>query len=269
MMNPHAGLEERPASEASEDLLGQWPPVLRALGRLETAARGGNLVAMTEQLQSIRMTVKNVRTDALQPESLNLWNEFSGQLLVDLTLAQDRLSNSPLVSLGILGRSIENAGRHLGLPYKSIATAPSDPVLVEKLKKAVEAYLPLAKALAEDDDAGSKAGAASFEMTIAGLTLPEAKALEDAAGSLAATNDIKSRRTAFQNVSDALIVMVRLHGMDQLGDLYVVHCPMAFDDNGGDWLSAEPTVFNPYYGDEMLTCGSIKDTLSVKGGEQR
>ncbi len=269
MMNPQAGLEERPASEASQDLLGQWPPVLRALGRLETAARAGNLVAMSEQLQSIRKTVKNVRTDALQPEILNLWNEFSGQLLVDLTLTQDSLGNSPSIALGILARSIENAGRHLGLPYKAIATTPSDPALVEKLKKAVDAYLPLAKALAEDDDAGSKAGAAFFEMTIADLTLPDAKALEEAAGPLAAASDIKSRRTAFQQVSHELIELVRLHGVDQLGDLYLVHCPMAFDDNGGDWLSAEPTVLNPYYGDKMLTCGSIKDTLSVKKGDEQ
>jgi hypothetical protein len=38
---------------------------------------------------------------------------------------------------------------------------------------------------------------------------------------------------------------------------------MAFDNTGGDWLSAKPTVLNPYYGDAMLTCGNLKDTLSL------
>ncbi len=51
--------------------------------------------------------------------------------------------------------------------------------------------------------------------------------------------------------------------IDQLGDLYVVHCPMAFGDSGADWLSAVPAVLNPYFGDAMLTCGSLTDTLSV------
>ncbi|MGB6220027.1 efflux RND transporter periplasmic adaptor subunit [Haloferula sp.] len=262
MMNAEAGLEERPAGEAPEDLSGQWPSVLRSLGRFETAARAENVTGMTEQLQSIRKSVQTVRTEAMQAEDLNLWNEFSDQLLVDLTLAQDKLGNSPLVAMGIVGRSIENAGRRLGLPYKAIATPNSDPVVVENLKKAVAAYLPLAKALADDDEAGSKAAAASFEVTMAGLQLPDAKALGEAAGMLADANDIKSRRAAFKQVSDTLIAIVRAHGMDQLGDLYVVHCPMAFGD-GADWLSALPTVLNPYYGDAMLTCGGLKDTLSM------
>ena len=30
-----------------------------------------------------------------------------------------------------------------------------------------------------------------------------------------------------------------------------------------------PEVLNPYYGDEMLTCGSVTDTLSRQPGESR
>ena len=82
-----------------------------------------------------------------------------------------------------------------------------------------------------------------------------------------AASEIKSRRTAFDEVGMALIEMVRGHGIDQLGDLYVVHCPMAFGNKGADWLSKVPTVLNPYYGDAMLTCGSVKDTLSVSSND--
>ncbi len=80
---------------------------------------------------------------------------------------------------------------------------------------------------------------------------------------MATASDIKSRRAALKAVSDALIELVRDHGIDQVGDLFIVHCPMAFDHSGGDWLSAQPTVLNPYYGDAMLTCGSLRDTLSI------
>jgi len=43
--------------------------------------------------------------------------------------------------------------------------------------------------------------------------------------------------------------------------LYLQHCPMAFNDKGGDWISAVREVRNPYFGDEMLRCGIVKDSL--------
>ena len=47
-----------------------------------------------------------------------------------------------------------------------------------------------------------------------------------------------------------------------MGNAYVVHCPMAAGGKGADWLSSTATVVNPYFGDEMLNCGDVTDTLS-------
>ena len=263
MMNASAGLEERPAGEAPEDLLGQWPPVLRALSRFEASARDGNTAVMSEQLQAILNSVKSVRTNAMQPEDLKLWNEFSNRLLVDLTLAQDKVNDEPAIAIGLVARSIEQAGRYLGLPYQPIGIPAADPAVVESLKIAVAAYLPVAKALAADDDSGSKSAALAFEKASSEWTLPSSEALIEAAETMAAAKEIKPRRAAFDPVSEILIGMVRAHGIDQLGDLYVVHCPMAFGSKGADWLSAVPEVLNPYFGEAMLSCGNLKDTLSV------
>ena len=41
------------------------------------------------------------------------------------------------------------------------------------------------------------------------------------------------------------------------GVLYVLHCPMADNNNGADWLSNSKEVKNPYYGQAMLTCGEV------------
>ena len=43
--------------------------------------------------------------------------------------------------------------------------------------------------------------------------------------------------------------------------VYVQFCPMADDDKGGYWLSTETQISNPYFGDMMLRCGEIKDTI--------
>jgi len=263
MMNAEAGLQERPAGEAPDDLKGQWPPVLRALSRFESAAKAGKPHVMGEQLQLMRNAVESVRVEAMQPEDLKLWIEFSQQLLADLTVARDRLNDEPEIAFGIVARSIERAGRYLGLPFSPVEPPASDPAIVDDLKKAVGAYLPVASALARDDDESAKIASVEFRQAVAELNLPNSKGVTDGAEQMAAAEDITSRRAALQMVSRALIKLIRDHGVDQLGDLFVVHCPMAFDSEGADWLSAVPTVINPYYGDSMLTCGNLTDTLSI------
>jgi Cu(I)/Ag(I) efflux system membrane fusion protein len=74
-------------------------------------------------------------------------------------------------------------------------------------------------------------------------------------------DDVQEQRKQFDFLSQALIRTIKVFGM--LDDtLYVEHCPMAMDGKGADWLSRETEIRNPYYGDEMLTCGLVKDTIT-------
>jgi hypothetical protein len=219
---------------------------------------------MQREIETIRSVVRTVRTEAMQAENLSLWKEFSNRLLTDLTLASDKLPSDPAIAAGIVSRGIEATSRHLGLPYQPIETPAANPELVRHLQAALASYFPVADALAKDDETGSKSAAEKFAASLANLTLPEDSHLPHLTQTLAAAEDIKSRRAAFQSVSDSLIALVRSHAIDQLDNLYVVHCPMAFKSDGANWLSAVPTVRNPYYGDAMLNCGSLNDTLSVK-----
>lgn len=43
--------------------------------------------------------------------------------------------------------------------------------------------------------------------------------------------------------------------------VYLDHCPMYNDGKGGDWISKETVIKNPYYGSKMLSCGKITETL--------
>ena len=38
---------------------------------------------------------------------------------------------------------------------------------------------------------------------------------------------------------------------------YRQFCPMAFDFKGAFWLSDSEEILNPYFGEEMLTCGNV------------
>ena len=74
-------------------------------------------------------------------------------------------------------------------------------------------------------------------------------------------SEIKGWREAFVPLSTVLIRWIREFGNPGEEMVYVQHCPMANNDQGADWLSMDLNIRNPYYGEQMLTCGTTLDTL--------
>ena len=74
------------------------------------------------------------------------------------------------------------------------------------------------------------------------------------------SEDTEVQRVQFGFLSDLIIDAVLALGTYEQ-DLFVQHCPMAFDDQGADWLSAEEQILNPYFGDKMLKCGLVEQDL--------
>lgn len=71
---------------------------------------------------------------------------------------------------------------------------------------------------------------------------------------------IDEKRVAFGMVSDILYELVKttgLHGKT----VYRQYCPMALNDNGGFWLSKSSKLQNPYFGNDMLGCVEVTDSL--------
>ncbi|MCP9200596.1 efflux RND transporter periplasmic adaptor subunit [Gramella sp. GC03-9] len=76
-----------------------------------------------------------------------------------------------------------------------------------------------------------------------------------------ATNDIlENQRGHFVILNENLVpIVMSVNGTDAM--LYVQKCPMANNNKGAIWLSAEKDIRNPYYGDAMLTCGSVIEEI--------
>ena len=53
------------------------------------------------------------------------------------------------------------------------------------------------------------------------------------------------------------------HASIEKGAIFVEHCPMANNGEGGDWLASEKKINNPYYGKEMLECGSVVEEIKA------
>jgi Cu(I)/Ag(I) efflux system membrane fusion protein len=74
-------------------------------------------------------------------------------------------------------------------------------------------------------------------------------------------SDIEAQRLAFSDLSDEMYNTVKRFDISGL-NIYYQFCPMAKNDKGAYWLSSSAEIRNPYFGDVMLKCGEIKETLN-------
>ncbi len=78
--------------------------------------------------------------------------------------------------------------------------------------------------------------------------------------SLSESNQLAEQRKAFKPLSEQLIhLATSMTDLDK--PLYVQFCPMADGNKGATWISLEEKIRNPYFGDAMLQCGTLKKTL--------
>ena len=90
--------------------------------------------------------------------------------------------------------------------------------------------------------------------------MEQLKAIQAHGKKIGESEDIEEQRKQFDFLSQALIKSLKVFGVE--GDtFYVQHCPMANDNDGADWLSKHEKILNPYFGEKMLTCGTVQDTI--------
>lgn len=150
------------------------------------------------------------------------------------------------------------------------AHAHSKEFTPELVTTLVQPYLAIQQNLAADQLEEAKAGAGAFLKAMekapsSGDAKEEADALITPAKAISEASDIRSARTAFKALTQEFSTLLRHMGTARTEPLYLVHCPMAFDNQGADWVQADETVANPYFGASMLRCGSVKAEISPEG----
>jgi hypothetical protein len=107
--------------------------------------------------------------------------------------------------------------------------------------------------------ASSKAG----ELVIA-LNSPEGKTITGDSWNeilkhsekISDSKDLKAQRQNFANLSLEMIVLAKKSKLS-IEPVYAMYCPM----KKASWLSNSATIKNPYYGNSMLNCGKVVETL--------
>jgi len=130
----------------------------------------------------------------------------------------------------------------------SVALRAGDPLLTM-----LDPYFRIQSALSDDKTEGVKADAAAI--AVAAKAMGESGApIAKAADTLAGAADLVAARTAFGQLSDAVIALSESTKSTGGDDVQAMYCPMVKKQ----WMQKGAKVSNPYYGKSMLTCGEKK-----------
>jgi len=73
------------------------------------------------------------------------------------------------------------------------------------------------------------------------------------------SKNITKQREAFSGLSEDVYTLIKAAKLQST--FYYIHCPMFNNGKGANWISKENQVKNPYYGSQMISCGSIIETI--------
>lgn len=140
------------------------------------------------------------------------------------------------------------------------------------IKEIVEHYLQTKNALA-NDNANEAAKEGKSIVTSMGkldkslLTVAQKEVFEQYSDQLETSavkisetaGDIALQRQHFVDMSEGIYAMVKAFGGGR--PVYHAHCPMAQDNKGAMWISETKEIRNPYFGEKMISCGTIKEVI--------
>lgn len=122
-----------------------------------------------------------------------------------------------------------------------------------------EAYQMVSEGLVNTDFETSKIYANKLLESIRNSGVESSKRLEKIVISLENAGDIAAFRAGFFDLNKELEPYFKKELLE--GEIYIQYCPMAFNDTGAYWFASDKEIMNPYFGDVMLHCGEIKETI--------
>lgn len=143
----------------------------------------------------------------------------------------------------------------------------------KQLTGVYEASLKLTESLIGSNSGGTKVAATGVEKALSGVDMKQISgqahtdwmknfnSMNAALKTIRSTGDLDKQRTAYAQFEDGLYRSVKAFGiMDK--PVYRQYCPMALNNKGSYWLSDKKPIRNPFFGDQMLTCGETKEEIN-------
>ena len=141
-------------------------------------------------------------------------------------------------------------------------TFAQDSTEQRQLSQLLTQYYQLKDALVAGNGTNASTRAQEFIKTANGIDYKlisegNINALLKDATPISETKDINKQREHFANLSNNMATLAKAVKLTA-DPIYKQYCPM----KKTNWLSNEKAIKNPYYGNAMLTCGNVAETIS-------
>jgi len=133
--------------------------------------------------------------------------------------------------------------------------------------KALPSYLKMKDALVASDASQVSAFAKATSEKLKAISTDDLGTMEkqhltksiEMLDAIANNDNLENQRAHFVILNENIVPIAM--SIENSTNYYIQKCPMANNNKGAVWLSMEEEIRNPYYGDAMLTCGSVIDSL--------
>lgn len=162
------------------------------------------------------------------------------------------------------------AADHSGHDHGHVAPATDPPQASgEVLGPVFDAYFNLKDALVSSNASDAQARAKDLNAAVTNVKMDALepnihtawmKSMEPISNTvavIAGTSDLDKQRKAFAELTEPMFALVKAR--PTATPIYLDHCPMY--EGGADWLSRDKAIRNPFYGAQMMNCGSVKETI--------
>lgn len=131
----------------------------------------------------------------------------------------------------------------------------------DRLSQVLQSYYNIKDALVAGNNKTASEGATAFIKNLNGISYKlisegNVNTLLKDAGTIADAKSIDKQRTAFASFSTNMTEVAKALKLSDR-PVYIQYCPM----KKASWLSNEKDIKNPYYGNSMLTCGKVTETI--------
>lgn len=277
----HGGHSGAAAKKTTDEHVGhttalpqEFTQQLHALGnayeQVTAAFQRQDVIATTASYKEFGNVLASVDGSILTGHPRMVWKEFLMLLSNDAVegAEAEELADAERVYLllkGHMRRMREQLGvtQHEAAQIERLAVSPE---FQEMLRKVWQQYLAIGDALATDNPAEARNGAAALRTLVteidgsqlepmaATVWKKERASLLKLIVSLEEAEDIAGARTAFLPVSQEIGVLAQSFGFGSEAPVWELHCPMAFRGKGATWYQDNDQVRNPYFGATMLKC---------------
>ena len=271
-MADHSGMSLPP--QVSQQML----TILDSVKSIEQAVEEAELKKIRDAFTELGQQVAMVNGTALSGDMAAQWGEFA------MLLGNDAVEGKDIQTLQDADRVILVTKEHAMRLQKMFGIShaghdmPDETLDVpmafrQQLDRLLPAYLAISEALASDKIEATSAGvdqlhqavnsidASAVDAAVGKRWTAEAKSLSSITDRLTKASDLDAMRSAFALLSDEMMSIQRMFGFHGSGQLFELHCPMAFDGRGATWLQTDDTVRNPYFGESMLKCADKVEKL--------